>query len=154
MVQPEVNLFYISIYQLFFKTFLSTKHQLNLVITSCHFLANVEIPFNEISVKPEQEPAPEVVELGEGLKGISVDLLLKPIEELELSVRAHNCLINAGVKRVIDLVNLADDDVLKIKNFGRKSLNEVKDSMKAFNLSFGMDIKEDDIKKVLKSREE
>jgi DNA-directed RNA polymerase subunit alpha len=119
-----------------------------------HFLATTEIPFNEISVKPEQEPAQEVVELGEGLKGIPVDLLLKPIEELELSVRAHNCLINAGVKRVIDLVNLAEDDVLKIKNFGRKSLNEVKDSMKAFSLSFGMDIKEDDIKKVLKSREE
>jgi DNA-directed RNA polymerase subunit alpha len=120
-----------------------------------HFLASTEIPFNDISVKPEQEPAQETVELGEfGLKGVPVDLLLKPIEELELSVRAHNCLINAGVKRVIDLVNLAEDDVLKIKNFGRKSLNEVKDSMKAFGLSFGMDIKEDDIKKVLKSREE
>lgn len=120
-----------------------------------HFLASTEIPFNEISAKPEQEPAQETVELGEfGLKGIPVDLLLKPIEELELSVRAHNCLINAGVKRVIDLVNLAEDDVLKIKNFGRKSLNEVKDSMKAFGLSFGMDIKEDDIKKVLKSKEE
>lgn len=120
-----------------------------------HFLASTEIPFNEISAKPEQKPAQETVELGEfGLKGIPVDLLLKPIEELELSVRAHNCLINAGVKRVIDLVNLAEDDVLKIKNFGRKSLNEVKDSMKAFGLSFGMDIKEDDIKKVLKSKEE
>lgn len=120
-----------------------------------HFLASAEIPFNDISAKPEQEPAKETVELGEvGLKGIPVDLLLKPIEELELSVRAHNCLINAGVKRVIDLVNLAEDDVLKIKNFGRKSLNEVKDSMKAFSLSFGMDIKEDDIKKVLKTREE
>ncbi len=55
---------------------------------------------------------------------------MKPIDELELSVRAHNCLINAGIKRIIDLVNYSDDDALKIKNFGRKSLNEVKDALK------------------------
>ncbi len=69
---------------------------------------------------------------------------LKPIEELELSVRAHNCLINAGIKRIIDLVNLSEDEALKIKNFGRKSLSEVKESMKAFGLSFGMNIKENE----------
>ena len=83
------------------------------------------------------------------LKGVPVDLLLKPIEELELSVRAHNCLINAGINRVIDLVNVAEDDALKIKNFGRKSLNEVKESMKAFGLSFGMNINEENVKKIL-----
>jgi len=86
-----------------------------------------------------------------GLKGIPVELLLKPIEELELTVRAHNCLINAGIKRVIDLVNLSEDEGLKIKNFGRKSLGEVKESMKAFGLSFGMNINEADIRKVLKN---
>ena len=43
--------------------------------------------------------------------------------------------------------------MLKIKNFGRKSLNEVKESMKAFGLSFGMNIKESDIKKVLKEQQ-
>jgi DNA-directed RNA polymerase subunit alpha len=79
---------------------------------------------------------------------------LKPIDELELSVRAHNCLINAGIKRIIDLVNLSEDEGLKIKNFGRKSLGEVKESMKAFGLSFGMNIKEEDFKKVLKDRAE
>jgi DNA-directed RNA polymerase subunit alpha len=119
-----------------------------------HFLASAEIPFNEISAVPEEEKVVAPVQLDQlGLKGISVDLLLKPIEELELSVRAHNCLIQAGIKRVIDLVNASEDDILRIKNFGRKSLNEVKDSMKAFNLSFGMNINEEDIKKVLKSRE-
>ncbi len=66
-------------------------------------------------------------------------------------MRAHNCLINAGIKRVIDLVNASEDDILKIKNFGRKSLNEVKDSMKAFGLSFNMNINEEDIKRVLKN---
>ena len=75
--------------------------------------------------------------------------MLKPIEELELSVRAHNCLINAGINRVIDLVNVSEDDALRIKNFGRKSLNEVKESMKAFGLSFGMNINEENVKKIL-----
>lgn len=120
-----------------------------------HFLASAEIPFNEISTMPEEELELEPVALDElGLKGIPVDLLLKAIDELELSVRAHNCLINAGIKRVIDLVNMSEDDILKIKNFGRKSLNEVKDSMKAFALSFSMGIKESDLKKVLKEDEE
>lgn len=119
-----------------------------------HFLATAEIPFNEISAAPQQEADLEPVQLDHlGLKGIPVELLLKPIEELELSVRAHNCLINAGIKRVIDLVNASEDDILKIKNFGRKSLNEVKDSMKAFSLSFSMSINEEDIKKLLKTRE-
>lgn len=116
-----------------------------------HFLVSAEIPFNEISARPEDEITREPIHLDSmGLKGVPVELLLKPIEELELSVRAHNCLINAGIKRVIDLVNASEDDILKIKNFGRKSLNEVKDSMKAFGLSFNMNINEEDIKRVLK----
>ena len=120
-----------------------------------HFLHSSEIPFNEISAMPdeqEQEVLPELDRLG--LSGLPVELLLKPIEELELSVRAHNCLINAGVRTILDLVNLPEDDALKIKNFGRKSLNEVKASMKALGLSFDMDIKEEDIKKVLQSKTE
>jgi len=117
------------------------------------FLSSTEIPFNEISAMPDEEEEVEPVDLDQlGLKGIPIELLMKPIDELELSVRAHNCLINAGVKRILDLVNLPEDEALRIKNFGRKSLNEVKGSMKAFGLSFDMDIKEDDIKKVLQAR--
>lgn len=119
-----------------------------------HFLASSEIPFNQISSAPEEEIVGEPVELERlGIKGLSPDLLLKPIEELELSVRAHNCLINAGIKRIIDLVNLSEDEALKIKNFGRKSLSEVKESMKAFGLSFGMNIKESQLKKVIKEEQ-
>ncbi len=119
-----------------------------------HFLVSSEIPFNEISQIPEEVVEKEPVELDKlGLKDIPVELLLKPIDELELSVRAHNCLINAGIKRVIDLVNLPEDEALRIKNFGRKSLNEVKDSMKAFGFTFGMNIDEDHVAKVLDSRE-
>jgi DNA-directed RNA polymerase subunit alpha len=119
-----------------------------------HFLTSAEIPFNEISAKPEVEQERKPVNLDElGLKGVPAELLLKSIDELELSVRANNCLMNADIKRIIDLVNLSDEDALKIKNFGRKSLNEVKDSMKAFGLSFGMNIKEDDVKKALELSE-
>jgi len=120
-----------------------------------HFLVAAEIPFNELASAPEQEEEDAPVELGSiDLQGIPAEVLLKPIEELELSVRAHNCLINAGVKRVVDLIVLTEDDVLRIKNFGRKSLNEVKESVKAFGkaaghpLSLGMEISEDDVKKL------
>ncbi len=118
-----------------------------------HFLIATEIPFNEISVHPVEEKEEKPLEPSQfGLKGVPVELLLKPIDELELSVRAHNCLINAGIKRIIDLVNLSEDDVLRIKNFGRKSSTEVKESMKSFGLSFGMDIKEEDVKKLLEQQ--
>ena len=121
-----------------------------------HFLLNTEIPFNDISSVPE-DAAKYIQPKGtpdQGLKGIPVELLLKPINELELSVRAHNCLINAGIKRVVDLVNYSEDEALKIKNFGRKSLDEVKESLKAFGLSFGMNIKESDLKKLAKIADE
>jgi len=119
-----------------------------------HFLLQTEIPFNEISVVPTEEKSEESPSPSDNvLKGLPLDLLLKPIDELELSVRAHNCLINAGIKRIIDLVNLTEDEGLKIKNFGRKSLNEVKENMKSFGLGFGMNIKESDVKKALEHRE-
>ena len=109
-----------------------------------NFLVDEEIPFNDISLKALVEKD-EVSKEEEKvvLKGIPSEVLLKPIEELELSVRAHNCLVNAGVKRFIDLVNLSEEESLKIKNFGRKSLNEVNESLKTFGLSLGMNIKND-----------
>lgn len=119
-----------------------------------HFLLSVEIPFNEISALPEEEKQKKPVQAEQsGLKGIPAELLLKSIDELELSVGAHNCLVNADIKRVIDLVNMSEDDTLKIKNFGRKSLSEVKESLKAFGLSFGMNINEEDVKKMLGNKE-
>lgn len=120
-----------------------------------HFLIDSEIPFNDISEKPmpKAEVKPAKSE-SVGLKGVPADLLLKPIDELELSVRAHNCLISSGIKRVLDLVNLSEDEGLRIKNFGRKSLNEVKDSLKSFGLSFGMNIKESDLKDLVRPADE
>lgn len=117
-----------------------------------HFLASTELPFNEISQAPEVGQPEEIGIAGDlKYKGIPVDLFFKPIEELELTARAHNCLLQEGIKRVLDLVNRPEDELLKYKNFGRKSLNEVKDSLKAFGLSLGMDIKESDLKKLMQS---
>lgn len=119
-----------------------------------HFLQAKEIPFNDISAVEEgASRGQEKMDVDGPTKGLPVDLFLKPIDELEFSVRAHNCLIGAGIKRVIDLVNLTDDDVLKIKNFGRKSLREVKEILSAFNLSLGMNVKELDLKKAIKEKE-
>lgn len=120
-----------------------------------HFLLATEIPFNEISKQEEEEDSKESgIDIQGPTKGLPVELFLKPIEELEFSVRAHNCLIGAGIKRVIDLVNLTEDDTLKIKNFGRKSLREVKEILNAFGLHLGMNVKELDLKKVLKEKED
>jgi DNA-directed RNA polymerase subunit alpha len=120
-----------------------------------HFLVAKEIPFNEIYKEEEEETGKSVkIETQGPTKGLPVELFLKPIDELEFSVRAHNCLVSAGIKRVIDLVNLTDDELLKIKNFGRKSLREVKEILGAFGLHLGMNVKELDLKKVIKEQEE
>jgi len=120
------------------------------------FLTCDEIPFGEMSKVTSGVEMDTVAEIVPGgpTQGLSVDLFLKSIDDLELSVRAHNCLVSSGVKRVIDLVNMTDDDILKIKNFGRKSLKEVKEVLGAFGLRFGMNIKEIDLKKALKRKNE
>ncbi|KKQ48477.1 MAG: DNA-directed RNA polymerase subunit alpha [candidate division TM6 bacterium GW2011_GWF2_38_10] len=119
-----------------------------------HFLQATEIPFNELSKGPEeQNDRKSGIDIDGPTKGLPVDLFLKPIDELEFSVRAHNCLIGAGIKRVIELVNLTEEDVLRIKNFGRKSLREVKEILSAFGLHLGMSVKELDLKKVIKEQE-
>lgn len=64
--------------------------------------------------------------------------LLKTIDELELSVRSYNCLKNEDIIYVGDLVTKSESEMLKTANFGRKSLNELKDNLKNMNLNFGM----------------
>ncbi len=82
--------------------------------------------------------------------GVPVDLFTKPIETLELSVRAQNCLDSADIRTVLDLVNLTDEEALQIKNFGRKTLKEVKDVLVGLGLRLGMNIKTHDLKKARK----
>ena len=62
----------------------------------------------------------------------------KSVEELELSVRSYNCLKNANIKTLRELVQKTEGDMLKTKNFGRKSLNEIKEILQTMGLSLGM----------------
>ncbi len=62
----------------------------------------------------------------------------KSVEELELSVRSYNCLRNANIKTIRELVQKTEGDMLKTKNFGRKSLNEIKDILGTMGLGLGM----------------
>lgn len=66
--------------------------------------------------------------------------LLKSVDELELSVRANNCLKNANIRTIADLVQKTEHEMLKTKNFGRKSLNEIKDILHSMGLRLGMRI--------------
>ena len=78
---------------------------------------------------PEVEEAPKLNEH-----------LFKTVDALELSVRAANCLENANIKYIGELVTRTEADMLKTKNFGRKSLNEIKDILLEMGLSLGMQI--------------
>jgi DNA-directed RNA polymerase subunit alpha len=62
----------------------------------------------------------------------------KSVEELELSVRSYNCLKNANIRTIRELVQKSEGEMLKTKNFGRKSLNEIKDILQTMGLSLGM----------------
>ena len=66
--------------------------------------------------------------------------LQRSIDELELSVRSYNCLKNADIKTIGDLVQRSESEMLKTKNFGRKSLNEIKELLAEMGLSLGMKI--------------
>ena len=66
--------------------------------------------------------------------------LLKPVSELELSVRSANCLQNANIKYIYELVSKTEGEMLRTKNFGRKSLNEIKEVLNSMSLYLGMEI--------------
>ena len=76
----------------------------------------------------------EVVEEQERL----MDSLMRWVDELELSVRSANCLKNANITLIGELVQKTENEMLKTKNFGRKSLNEIKEILSEMGLSLGM----------------
>lgn len=93
---------------------------------------NIFINFEEEGeiIVPESEEAEEKFN----------ENLLRSVNELELSVRSANCLKNADIQTIADLVQRSEGDMLKTKNFGRKSLNEIKDILGEMGLGFGMKI--------------
>ncbi|MGQ0670081.1 MAG: DNA-directed RNA polymerase subunit alpha [Actinomycetota bacterium] len=70
----------------------------------------------------------------------AIEKLGKSVDELELSVRSYNCLKNANIRTIGDLVQKTEAEMLKTKNFGRKSLNEIKEILGGMGLSLGMKI--------------
>ena len=91
---------------------------------------NVFINFDEEEVIPKPAEVQESAKLNENL--------FKSVDELELSVRSANCLKNADIRYIGDLVQKSETEMLKTKNFGRKSLNEIKEILSEMGLSLGM----------------
>jgi len=85
-----------------------------------------------------EEPSEEMEEPGERGVGQVNEILSRSVEELELSVRSYNCLKNANIATIGDLVQKTEAEMLRTKNFGRKSLNEIKEILAGLGLSFGM----------------
>ena len=85
----------------------------------------------------QEEPEPSHTEEGEVEEKVNANLL-RPVSELELSVRSANCLKNANITFIGELVQKTEAEMLKTKNFGRKSLNEIKSILEEMGLSLGM----------------
>jgi len=90
----------------------------------------VFINFDEGEASPKAPVVEETSEINENL--------FKSVDELELSVRSANCLKNADIRYIGDLVQKTEAEMLKTKNFGRKSLNEIKEILLEMGLSLGM----------------
>jgi DNA-directed RNA polymerase subunit alpha len=94
--------------------------------------STVFINFDEEAEMPDEPAHLEAGAVNENL--------YKPVEELELSVRAYNCLKNADIKYIGELVQRSEQEMLKTKNFGKKSLNEIKEVLTGMGLSLGMKV--------------
>ncbi len=93
--------------------------------------------FINFGVEPEAEKAEteQEAEIGRVRK-----ILRLSVDELELSVRSHNCLRSANIKTLADLVHRSESELLKFRNFGRKSLAELSEIVEQHGLTFGMDV--------------
>jgi len=92
--------------------------------------------FINFDIEPEQEEGPEIDE-----EALRIRKLLRlTVDELELSVRSHNCLMAANIKTIGDLVGKDEQEMLKFRNFGRKSLSELTKILEDKGLYFGMDV--------------
>jgi DNA-directed RNA polymerase subunit alpha len=91
---------------------------------------SIFVNFEEV-LEAQEEPSERVA-------GQMSEVLSRSVEELELSVRSYNCLKNANIQSIGDLVQRTEGEMLRTKNFGRKSLNEIKEILSGLGLSFGM----------------
>lgn len=91
-----------------------------------------------INFEEEVEQQPEPALLASKPAQTSNENLDRSVDELELSVRSYNCLKNSDIRTIRDLVLKSEAEMLKTKNFGRKSLNEIKDILNSMGLGLGM----------------
>lgn len=91
-----------------------------------------------------EEKVPEEPVVDEGKIAMARNLK-RSVDELELSVRSYNCLKNADIRSIADLVQRTDAEMLKTRNFGRKSLNEIKEILAEMDLHLGMKLEELDL---------
>jgi len=89
-----------------------------------------------IFVNFEEEPVAPGAEEGRDVQ--FNENLCRPVDDLELSVRSANCLQNADIRYIGELVQKSEQEMLKTKNFGRKSLNEIKEFLQEMGLSLGL----------------
>ena len=92
------------------------------------------IHFEEVGAFEDESGSKEMDRLTENLN--------RSVEELELSVRSYNCLRAADIRTIADLVQKSEAEMLKTKNFGRKSLNEIREILGELGLSLGMSVEE------------
>ncbi|MDL1965199.1 MAG: DNA-directed RNA polymerase subunit alpha, partial [Candidatus Desulfofervidus auxilii] len=99
----------------------------------------------------EETLSPELPEEKE--EEIPKEIFYKNIDDLELSVRALNCLKNTDIHLIGELVQKTEDELLKTRNFGRKSLNEIKNVLHQMGLSLGMELQDFPDPEILKKIE-
>lgn len=121
-----------------------------------HFLVSEEEEVVE-EVSSVEEVEPETVAPAEDFSEVetSEDFnlnLLKVVDELELSVRSHNCLKNANIMYIYELVQKSEQEMLKTKNFGRKSLRELEEILQSMGLSFYMRVDMDAVQRELEKQ--
>ena len=93
-----------------------------------------------LNFEDKDAPAEVKTPSASGGPGVANEALLKPVSELELSVRSANCLQNANIKYIYELVSKTEGEMLRTKNFGRKSLNEIKEILTGMGLGLGMKV--------------
>jgi DNA-directed RNA polymerase subunit alpha len=90
-----------------------------------------------IFINFEEDLEPAISDVEEPEQAVNENLF-RPVDELELSVRSSNCLQNIGIKLIGELVQKTEAEMLKTKNFGRKSLKEIRDILAEMDLQLGM----------------
>lgn len=116
-------------------------------------------PEGESELTAEEEEPAEAVEFNAvdimddfDYEPVLNENLLKNVDEMELSVRSYNCLKNADIRTIADLVQKTEQEMLRTKNFGRKSLNEIKEIILAMGLHFNMRVEPEDLEKMAKMK--